>query len=629
MLELKEIVIKGRDVKYSELNYQFGKGKYHIIGPNGCGKTSLFEALVKEVEYSGTICFDNEQLSNVPREIVHSQYIGYVRQESNLITSLTVAENLELLVGTDNLNIDYYLSKFDIEGFEQTRVADLSGGELKKVNLVIGFVKHCPILILDEPDNHLDDYSVKVLYECISEYDGIVLLTTHNSELTTDYKTVDLTNLEPVEKINFDGVKKTNNSLLTISDKYFNTLKVKPLLIMSLILSIIFVSFLWHSYNRQNTVNSFFNPTSDQAVYNDNAILIQPPIYNNMLYSYGTSEWFEQTPYLLGQDLVDAINQSGLVVEAIGLNEDVTISQSRIDYQGDTYYFDIASAPSYPKAIAENIHTFSSSPESLEGTIPDDYSNQVIIPKHLAEDSNLTIGSKITLTAKSGDKTHDFNYQVSGINNSDLATEIELSYGGDEYFAESNVNSNKQAKQDTIDFITANSSQSEKQINNAIIDQNYYKAIYIEAGSKQQAIELINKLYEYDPYLAIQSNHDQETGQIAKYQKRLTIKNISLVSALLLILNLMLFILKRFEDKIFKVKYTSVLYKSGFSNKQINKLLKKNNTRHLKRMILILILNILFAVIYSNIQMGIVISIEMIIYIVINRFVESGKLDEN
>lgn len=629
MLELRELEIKGRAVKYSKLNYQFSKQVYHITGANGSGKSSLFETLVKEVEYSGMITLGNEQLSDIPIDTLHSQYIAYVRQDSNLITCLTVAENIELLVDSANGKIDYYLELFDIKGFAHIKVSQLSGGELKKVNLAIGLAKNCPILILDEPDNHLDELSVKNLYNCINQYDGLVLLTTHNTKLTNNFITVDLSNLNQMESSNMKQLSKAKNSSLSISSKLVKKLKVKSLLTINLLLIIIFGCFLWHSYSVQNAVNSFFNPTGGQAVYNDNALLIQPPIYNNMLYSYGTKEWFDKTPYLLGQDVILAIDQSGLANETIGLNEDVTVSQSRVEYQDETYYFEFASAPSYPKAITENIHTFTSSPDTLDGAIPDDYSNQVIIPKRLAESENLAIGDTMNLTAKSGEKTHDFSYEVVGINNNDLATEIELSYNGDEYFAEDNVNKSKQAKQDAIDLIVANSAQTEKEISNQITDQNYYKAIYVEAGSKQQAIELINKLYEYDPYLSIQSNHDQETGQIASYKRKLTIKWIRLVSIILVSVTLILIILKSFEDKIFQARYTSVLVKSGFSKKEIKKLLTKNNARHLNRLKLILILNILFALIYHNMQMGLVISIEMIAFITLISIIESRKINEN
>lgn len=630
MIRLDSVSIKSRKVKYGDLNYIFNNGIYRITSENGSGKTSLFDALVKEVEYNGVVMLGNINLNNISKDELQRGYISYVRQESNLINKLTVAENLELFVNNDSTSLSFYVEKFGIEGFKDVKAAKLSGGELKKVNIVIGLANECLILILDEPDNHLDDKSVKVLYECLSEYQGLVLLTTHTSEYTTSFKEVNLMDLPLIQETG-DGVglKKNGDNLKTISQKIEKKLSIQSLAILSVVLSLVFTIVLLNSYSHQNTINGFFNPTSNETVYDDSVILVQPPIYNLMLYSYGNSDWFERTPYLLGQDIVNAINESGLATDVVGLNEDVTISQSRIEYKGDTYYFNDASAPSYPKAIAEKFHTFSSTPTSLKGEIPDDYSNQVIIPKTYAEANNVGIGDQVELTATSGDKSHDFTYQVVGINDNDLAAGIELAYNGDDYFKEDNVNKNEQAKQDVIDLIVANSTLSPKEINANISDQNYYRAIYINANSGEDALKIINKLYEYDPYLYIQSNYDKETSQISQYQQKFTQKSIVLISIILLFVMIIILIISIFERKIIRDEYLIKLNKAGFSFSVTNKIINRPNVRYTRLIIAIITINIIYMLVYTNIQMGIVISLELIGYGVLYIFIGKRKNNEN
>ncbi len=418
MIKFDSVYIDERKVKYQNLSYEFSKGVYHITGPNGCGKTSLFEALVKEAKYQGEIHICNRILNQITKEEIQRNYISYVRQESNVIESLTVLENFDLFIDDKQL-LEYYIDLFNIRNIVNLKASKLSGGELKKVNIIIGLCQKCPILILDEPDNHLDTASINTLFSCIESYEGVVLLTTHSTDNLQNYTHVDLVDMPTSNVETTVDLEVLEKKPKQIDKKYLKKFQVKPIFIICSICFSLFIVFMCYSYWNQNLLSSTFNNSSDNHVYNDNVFVIEPPVNNNFLTVYGSESWFETTPYLLGQDIIDQINSSGLAEKTIGLNYDLSISQSRIDYKSETYYLDNASAPSYPKAIAEQFHTFTTHPSKLEGSIPDDYTNEVIVPKSYKEENNIKIGDTISLTGRNGDNTHEFKYKVVGINNDD------------------------------------------------------------------------------------------------------------------------------------------------------------------------------------------------------------------
>ena len=75
------------------------------------------------------------------------------------------------------------------------RVRTLSGGEMTKLRMCLAMRKEVNLIILDEPTNHLDVYSKEVLTHAIAEFEGTVIMTTHDVNFDTGWAT-NLINIE-------------------------------------------------------------------------------------------------------------------------------------------------------------------------------------------------------------------------------------------------------------------------------------------------------------------------------------------------------------------------------------------------------------------------------------------------
>jgi len=146
-----------------------------LLGPNGSGKSTLIKALVGlhpvtrgELRLGGGIV------------------VGYYRQDLTQVPlDKTLYEVINDLRPTwDRRLVQGHLGRFGFSGDEVQRRADsLSGGERARIALAMLMLGRANLLILDEPTNHLDVESIEVLEDAIDQYDGTVLLVSHDREL--------------------------------------------------------------------------------------------------------------------------------------------------------------------------------------------------------------------------------------------------------------------------------------------------------------------------------------------------------------------------------------------------------------------------------------------------------------
>ena len=147
-----------------------------LIGPNGSGKTTLLRLLVGELEPDdGTI-----------RQGVRLQIAYYDQQREQLDPDATVADsvsdgNTTVSPGGQPRHVIGYLADFL---FPRERaispVKSLSGGERNRLLLARLFAKPANVLVLDEPTNDLDIETLELLEELIGNFDGTVLLVSHD-----------------------------------------------------------------------------------------------------------------------------------------------------------------------------------------------------------------------------------------------------------------------------------------------------------------------------------------------------------------------------------------------------------------------------------------------------------------
>jgi len=142
-----------------------------IIGKNGCGKSTLLKLIANKLPLdSGSI------------KIAQNAVMGYFDQNVDyLYPDNTILQEI-------NTNINYtqeYLRSmaasflFKDEDVDK-RIKDLSGGEKVRVSFIKLIQKHPNFLLLDEPTNHLDIYSIEILEQALSDFQGTLVVVSHN-----------------------------------------------------------------------------------------------------------------------------------------------------------------------------------------------------------------------------------------------------------------------------------------------------------------------------------------------------------------------------------------------------------------------------------------------------------------
>ncbi|MGV7221010.1 MAG: energy-dependent translational throttle protein EttA [Nitrospinales bacterium] len=167
----------GDNLLIKDLNVTIPRGAVvGLIGPNGSGKTSLFRMIVgEEKPDSGSI------------ETGSSVVLSYVDQHRyNLDGSKTIFEEItdgsdHIQVGDRTVNSRAYVARFNFRGTDQQKkVADLSGGERNRVHLAKLLRHGGNVLLLDEPTNDLDVTTLRSLENAIMEFNGSVLVISHD-----------------------------------------------------------------------------------------------------------------------------------------------------------------------------------------------------------------------------------------------------------------------------------------------------------------------------------------------------------------------------------------------------------------------------------------------------------------
>ncbi len=173
---------------FDKLNMQIQDNQITILlGENGAGKSTLLRLIagIEKVD-SGSIQYFNQTLTK--RHIL--DMVGYVPQDIALFEHMTVNENINFFKSLCNNpvseeTIQDYLSQLN---FKETKVkvSNLSGGNKRKINILIGLLSNPHILILDEPTVGIDlesRYDIHRLLEQLKSHCLIIMTTHHLDEV--------------------------------------------------------------------------------------------------------------------------------------------------------------------------------------------------------------------------------------------------------------------------------------------------------------------------------------------------------------------------------------------------------------------------------------------------------------
>ena len=190
----------GHRLVLKKINFELHKSEiFGVLGPNGCGKTTIFNSIMGICKVDkGNIFVNNIKINNLPiHERATKFRIGYIPQNSAVFLGLTCEENIraiaEVKIKEKSLQenkIQELLSDFNLEYLKNIKAINLSGGEKKRLCISMALVSNPQILLMDEPFAALDLITIDMIKKIIVSLQKKLI-----SVIVTDHNAKDLMNV--------------------------------------------------------------------------------------------------------------------------------------------------------------------------------------------------------------------------------------------------------------------------------------------------------------------------------------------------------------------------------------------------------------------------------------------------
>lgn len=183
----------GDHVASANMSFSIPHGAiFGLLGPNGAGKTTLLRMITRiTMPDRGAILFGGEPLREQ-----HTSRIGYMPEERGLYKSMKVYEHLIYLARLKDLGaaeaaskVNLWLDKFEIAGWKQKKIEELSKGMAQKIQFIATVLHDPDLLILDEPFSGLDPINARVIEDeiyALKQKGKTIIFSTHRMEQVED-----------------------------------------------------------------------------------------------------------------------------------------------------------------------------------------------------------------------------------------------------------------------------------------------------------------------------------------------------------------------------------------------------------------------------------------------------------
>jgi len=183
------------------MSFSIERGEFvAIVGPSGCGKTTLLNILgALDRPTSGKVYIDGidiSKLGNKELALIRSRKLGFVFQDFNLLSRMTVVQNVELpllIAGADPVKSRSrsmsLLSRLGIAQKASRNVNNISGGERQRVAVARALANDPKIVLADEPTGNLDtkntDMMMALMASLHKDFGKTLVIITHNPEVAS------------------------------------------------------------------------------------------------------------------------------------------------------------------------------------------------------------------------------------------------------------------------------------------------------------------------------------------------------------------------------------------------------------------------------------------------------------